>query len=73
MLAEYPKTFKSWATVYDAGPTLKQHWANQLLLLYIIIIYGCFNVGSTSTTLAQHQDNLRLMSHAFGVSDVVLM
>ena len=28
-----PMLFKRWATVYNAGPTLKQHWFNASCLL----------------------------------------
>ena len=29
----HPKMFQCWHIVFDAGPTLKQHWVNALCLL----------------------------------------
>ena len=65
-----------WPTVYDAGPSVKQHYFNISCLLTITLIplYDellCIyskrdalakrwdDVGSSSTTLVQHQPNIR--------------
>ena len=63
--------FQCWATIFDAGPTLKQHWLNAPCLLGCCIqtvfimttqqtalAQWCYNVGSPSVTLVQHSNNI---------------
>ena len=41
--------FQSWANVEDGGPTLKQHWANYLCLLGVVVV-GLVVVGPSSSS-----------------------
>ena len=34
----YPKLFQCWHTVFDAGPTLEQHWVNAPCLLGDVVV-----------------------------------
>ena len=52
----HPMLFQCWASVEDAGPTLKQHWvdAPACWAKYPVIAKLWLNAGPTSATLSRH-------------------
>ena len=49
----HPMLFQCWPTVFDAGPTLKQHWVNASCLLGIYyFIHSFIQSSNTRTTMS---------------------